>query len=771
MNNGAPFNQSYLYEMVFTGGNPLVQGVGWASSRDLVSFLRNSTTAPGGGSNPLAGTTFTKAMAVGISQSGSFLRGFIFYGFNQDESNRMVFDGEWVIISGKILYMMPRWSQPTVISGLYMGGNEAPFWWGEFANQARGLPAASMLDSCTATNTCPKVLDTWGGNEFFAGKMGATFTGLCTTCTADVPLPSNVYRYYVAGATHGGSTVSFNWASPASIAQPFSTSAQYPTSPIPETYTNNALQANFIALLTNGTPMPPSGPGITYPSLTQGQLAPALNQSAVGFPNGVPGLPYGGNTAWPPFVYNYGPNENYNQQSGVPTIEPPTIANIVPGQCPTGACTAWISTTDADGNDNSASIPSVLFNAPLATYMDWNIIPSNGLSPYAGQTVQLNGGYWPFWDTKANRMTAGDPRLSLEERYGTHAGYNCVVVQAANKAIGQRFLLPSDATTLISMASASNVLASLTPTVADTSIANTKCQFTTTHDFNGNAKSDILWRDTAGDVGIWQMNSTTVTSTATIATVPNTWTVVGQRDFNGDGSADILWRDTSGNVGIWLMNGTTVTSTAIVGNAPTSWTIVGTGDFDGDGKGDLLWRDTSGNVGVWLMNGTTPSSTATLGNVPTSWTIAGTGDFNGDGKTDILWRDTSGNVGIWLMNGTTVTSTAVVGNAPTSWTIVGTGDFNGDGKSDLLWRDTSGNVGIWLLNGTAVASTSGIGNVPAAWSIAETGDFNGDGMSDILWRDTSGNVGIWLMSGVTPTATATIGNVPSNWAIQSANAD
>ncbi len=642
------FNPNLLYEMSFTAQNPLVLGVGFAAFRDLGSFLRYGTTAPNGGTNPLAGTV-TKGMTVGGSQSAAFIHGLIFYGFNQDESNRIVFDGAWPQVDGRMMVMNIRWGQPNNLMYLYMGGDEAPVWWADYPNLARNLPADGMQHRCAQTSTCPQVLETFGSAEIYSEKFSASLCGF--TCVADIPLPSNVYRYYSPGATHGGGTLSFNWQAPGTVTVPAGQVA--PNSPVPLAYTNNALQASFINLLMNGAPMPPSIAGVTYPSLAAGQLVPNT-QAAEGFPN-IPGVTYAGNQEWVPFVYNFGPNENYDQESGVPTIQPPTITQVLPG---IGV------KVDADGNEVAGNVPSILAQAPLATYVGWNLQTTGWYGPGNNSPVGQvfagagnSGAYYPFWDTKANRMTAGDPRLSLEERYGTHAGYNCVVVQAVNKALGQRFLLQSDATTLISMASASNVLASLTPTVADTSIANTKCQFTTTHDFNGNAKSDILWRDTAGDVGIWQMNSTTVTSTATIATVPNTWTVVGQRDFNGDGSADILWRDTSGNVGIWLMNGTTVTSTAVVGNAPTSWTIVGTGDFDGDGKGDLLWRDTSGNVGVWLMNGTTPSSTATLGNVPTSWTIAGTGDFNGDGKTDILWRDTSGNVGIWLMNGTTVTST------------------------------------------------------------------------------------------------------------------
>ena len=79
--------------------------------------------------------------------------------------------------------------------------------------------------------------------------------------------------------------------------------------------------------------------------------------------------------------------------------------------------------------------------------------------------------------------------------------------------------------------------------------------------------------------------------------------MVGQRDFNGDGFTDILWRDTAGNVGMWLMSGGSVLSAPTIGNVPNNWTVVGTGDFNGDGKGDILWEDNQGNLGIWFMNG------------------------------------------------------------------------------------------------------------------------------------------------------------------------
>jgi FG-GAP-like repeat len=295
---------------------------------------------------------------------------------------------------------------------------------------------------------------------------------------------------------------------------------------------------------------------------------------------------------------------------------------------------------------------------------------------------------------------------------------------------------------------------------------------TPTHDFNGNFRSDVLWRDTGGNVAMWLMNGGAIASNLIAGNVPNNWTIRGSGDFDADGKSDILWRENGGDVVMWFMNGATRASFADFGTVSNVWTIVGTGDFNGDGTSDVLWRDTSGNVAMWLMNGGAIASNITVGNVPNNWTIYGTGDFDADGKSDIVWRENGGEVVIWFMNGGTRTSFADFGAVSNVWTIVGTGDFNGDGRSDILWRDTVGDVAMWLMNGGAIASNLTVGNVPTNWAIAETGDFSGTGKRGILWRNTTtGETVIWFMNGATMTSFADFGNVPTVWTIQGANAN
>jgi len=284
-------------------------------------------------------------------------------------------------------------------------------------------------------------------------------------------------------------------------------------------------------------------------------------------------------------------------------------------------------------------------------------------------------------------------------------------------------------------------------------------------DFNDDCKSDILWRNADGTVNTWLMNGASISSSATVAVMPNPWTISGIGDFNGDGYADILWTNTNGTVNVWLMDAANIKSSATVQVVATTWTVAGVGDFNGDGKADILWRNSNGDVVIWFMNGEAILSSADLGVIPTSWTVAGIGDFNDDGHADILWRNSNGDTVIWFMNGGTIESSTDLGVVPTTWSIAGTGDFNGDGTADILWRNSDGAVVVWLINSGTITSSSNLGVIPLSWVIARTGDFNGDGTSDILWRNSNGDTVIWFISGGAISSSADLGVIPTSWTI------
>ena len=201
-------------------------------------------------------------------------------------------------------------------------------------------------------------------------------------------------------------------------------------------------------------------------------------------------------------------------------------------------------------------------------------------------------------------------------------------------------------------------------------------------------------------------------------------------DFNGDARSDILWRNTgTGQALIWPMNGATVLPTSgSPGTVATNWSVAGTGDFDGDGKGDILWHNqATGQVVIWLMSGATIMGAGSPGSAPVAWFAISTGDFNGDGKTDILWvNQFTGQVLIWLLDGTTTPPSVIgggsLGSAASPWHVRETGDFNGDGMSDILWQNTStGEVVMWFIDGKtmppSVIGGGSPGTVTSDWQL------------------------------------------------------
>jgi FG-GAP-like repeat len=286
------------------------------------------------------------------------------------------------------------------------------------------------------------------------------------------------------------------------------------------------------------------------------------------------------------------------------------------------------------------------------------------------------------------------------------------------------------------------------------------------NDFNGDGKSDLLWRNTDGSLALWQMNGSTATPSS-IGALPAGWTTAGTGDFNGDGKADMLLSNANGSVATWQMNGSKVSKGNIIGTLGAGWSISGTGDFNGDGTNDVLMTNTNGTVAEWQINNGTVTESKTIGKLTNGWSIAGTADFNGDGKADILLKNTNGSIAQWQMDGGAVLAASIISAVTPDWKIGGTGDFNGDGKADILFRNNNGSVAQWLMNGSTVGSTSTVATATTDWKIAGTGDFNGDGKADILWRNNLGNVATWQMNGSTVLA-ASSSSIPTadpSWSI------
>jgi hypothetical protein len=274
---------------------------------------------------------------------------------------------------------------------MYEAGSDGVVWWADNADEARRRPSAGLLDRCTATQTCPKIVETFGSSEFYNLRASPDLVG--TRADRDIPLPSNVRRYYFPGVSHGGGPGGFE-PDPKQQA-----CCELVPNPNPSSDTLRALQTALVDWVVKGTLPPPS----QYPRLDRGELA-SPTRAAMGFP-AIPGVPVPDGVLTPLYEYDFGTQFHYNDLSGVISMQPPPVRQILPMVVPK---------VDADGNE-VVGVASVLHQVPLGTYTGWNTVATGF---YKGHIRTNTGAYIPFARTKTDRMASGDPRPSLEERYG-----------------------------------------------------------------------------------------------------------------------------------------------------------------------------------------------------------------------------------------------------------------------------------------------------------------------------------------------------------------
>jgi Ca2+-binding RTX toxin-like protein len=298
----------------------------------------------------------------------------------------------------------------------------------------------------------------------------------------------------------------------------------------------------------------------------------------------------------------------------------------------------------------------------------------------------------------------------------------------------------------------------------------------TRNDFNGDARSDILWRHDSGVVMQWlgQADGSFMWDQAISYALPADWSMAGIGDFNGDGRFDVVWRHDGGNIIEWLgqANGTLANNAAAGGNLGLNWQVSGVADFNGDNRDDILWRSETGVTQTWLAqaNGSFVTSAASYA-MPTDWTLAAAADFTGDGRSDILWRHDSGVVIQWVgqSDGSFAWDENISYALPTDWALSGAGDFNGDGRTDLVWRHTTGNVIEWLgqANGSFLNNPAANSSLAPSWHFDGIGDFNGDGRDDLVWRNDDGAMTIWRgQADGSFLPSAAVYQMPTDWTVQ-----
>ena len=168
-------------------------------------------------------------------------------------------------------------------------------------------------------------------------------------------------------------------------------------------------------------------------------------RESIGWPD-IPDVPYNRKVNELPLL-DYGPGYDNRNVSGILSKEPPVAASEK-------VYKALVPAVDRDGNE-IAGIRSINIRVPVGTYTGWSL-RREGFGK--GDLSSLNGMFIPFKNTKEERKTTGDPRLSVEERYRDRERYLKAVRKAAEELVNEGFLLPEDAKIEIENAEQNNVL-------------------------------------------------------------------------------------------------------------------------------------------------------------------------------------------------------------------------------------------------------------------------------------------------------------------------
>ncbi len=407
---GTAFPVGVIHQFTYPAVDPPVAGIGFAATRDFLSFLRHDRSDR----NPLAAggkPSHRVAIAHGNSQSGRYLRDFLYRGFNEDEEGRVVFDGMNVHLAVARIFLNQRYAQPARAFSLAHGfrgyGDVGfPFAYGilrdPFSGQEDGI-----LSACSRRGNCPKVMHTGTSTEYW--QSGNSLVTTDPLGKRDVELPGNVRVYHFAGTQHSSDAT----MPPGVCSLP----ANLDTDPRP------AMRALLLALdrwVKNGTQPPAS----EYPTIRKHTLVDA---KALRFPH-IPGvaLPLEAN---PKERFDYGPDYGRGVLApGLPALGRGRYPILVPA-------------VDRDGNEiGGVRMPERV--APLGTASGWALRVADAGS--AGELCYLDGIFVPFARTRAERIEKGDPRPSLEERYRDRKDYVAQVRSAAVKLREAGYLLEED---------------------------------------------------------------------------------------------------------------------------------------------------------------------------------------------------------------------------------------------------------------------------------------------------------------------------------------
>jgi hypothetical protein len=405
------FEPGKIYEVVYRARDPAIAGLGFAAVRDFASYLKQEK-------NELAPAQ--RVYAAGISQSGRFLRHFLYEGFNADEAGKQAIDGMFVHVAGAGMgsfnhrFAQPsRDAQPT--TALFYPTDIFPFADTPESDPVTGQ-TAGLLDRAKAAGVLPKIFYTNTSYEYWSRAASLIHTS--PDGKRDLPVLDNVRVYLLAGLQH------FSGPFPPVRDNDRGLAAQHLPNPNPVRWFWRALFVAMDDWVRNGQAPPES----RYPKLSDKTL---VRHGEVKFPKlrGVT-LPERAHEA---LRLDFGPQ----WKKRIITKQPPGVGKPFP---------VLVPQVDQDGNDlGGVRLPQL--DVPLATYTGWNLRdPKSGM---AKERVSFLGSWFPFAKIRYTAEEAGDFRPPIEERYKSREEYLQKFSEATKKLVDDRFLLTDDAEALI----------------------------------------------------------------------------------------------------------------------------------------------------------------------------------------------------------------------------------------------------------------------------------------------------------------------------------
>ncbi|HZE56649.1 MAG TPA: alpha/beta hydrolase domain-containing protein [Chthoniobacterales bacterium] len=405
------FEPGKIYEVVYRARDPVIAGLGLAAVRDFASYLKQ-------GRNELASSN--RVYAAGISQSGRFLRHFLFEGFNADESNKPAMDGMLVHVAGagrgsfNHRFAQPsRDAQPT--NALFYPTDLFPFADTPQTDPVTG-ETAGLLDRAKAAGVLPKIFYTNTSYEYWSRAGSLIHTS--PDGKRDLPLMDNVRIYFLAGLQHF--TPPFP---PVRDTERGLAPANVPN-PNPVRWFWRAL---FVAM-DDWVREDKSPPDSRYPKLADKILVRPRDLKFPAIPDVT--VPERVHEA---FRLDFGPQ----WKNRIITKQPPGVGKPFP---------VFVPQVDADGNDlGGVRLPEL--DVPIATYTGWNLRdPKSGMP---SERVSFLGSFFPLPKTNSAAAAAQDRRKPIAGRYQSRDDYLQKFSAAAKKLADDRFLLQDDIQALI----------------------------------------------------------------------------------------------------------------------------------------------------------------------------------------------------------------------------------------------------------------------------------------------------------------------------------